>query len=114
VLKRLKQEWQHDPFRVAALVTVSLGFASWAAPMNFTNIAFSTTSCISSRLVQGERTEFSLLLVEFFAGCGELRIYFAEGWFQFDRLPAVLFFFTLAAFFFWRGTLSGAAGIRRR
>ena len=115
MLKRLKQAWQHDPYRVAALVAVGLGFTSWAAPMDFTNIAFSTTPCISSSLVQGERTEFSLLLVQLFAGCDELRLYLAEGWFQFDRLPAVMFFFTLAAFVYWYGTRAMTVGnIRRR
>ncbi len=114
MLNRLKQAWKREPLTVAALGAVALGFLMWAAPLSLTTFGFNQRPCINrENLVQGTETIVSLLLVRFYSGCDYFRVEFADYWFQFDRLPAVLFFFTLAAFLFWRGTLSQGTSIRR-
>jgi hypothetical protein len=115
MLKRLKQAWKREPLTVAALGSVGLGFLMWAAPLSLTTVGFAQRPCINrENLVQGTEAIVSLLLARVYSGCDYFRVDFAEYWFQFDRIPAVLFFFTLAAFLFWRGTLSQATSIRRR
>ena len=115
MLPRLKQEWRSDPLRVAALGAVALGFLMWAAPLDLRGLGLTMElqRCLGE--VYGKETgDLSLLLVRVYFGCDGFDFWWADYWFQFDRLPAVLFFFTLAAFLFWRGSLSEGTSTRRR
>jgi hypothetical protein len=119
MLKRLKQAWATEPLTVAALGAVALGFLMWAAPLSLRGIGIETQECFgeysNGSYIYGDETVFDLLLVSFTTGCRKFDFYWADYWFQFDRLPAVLFFFTLAAFLYWYGTRSTiVSNIRRR
>lgn len=116
-IQRLKQAWATEPLTVAALGAVALGFLMWAAPLSLRGLGLKSQQCFgeysNGSEIYGTETVFDLLLVSFTTGCRKFDFYWADYWFQFDRLPAVLFFFTLAAFLFWRGTLSRGTSIRR-
>jgi hypothetical protein len=113
MLKRLQQAWKREPLTVAALGSVAMGFLMWAAPLSLTSFGFNQSSCITSireNIVLGTETVVSLLLVRVYSGCDYFRVDFAGDWFQFERLPAVLFFFTLAAFLYWYGNRATIVG----
>jgi hypothetical protein len=110
MLKRLKQAWKREPLTVAALGSVGLGFLMWAAPLELSGVGLTSENLPCRGGAYEQIGDLSLLLVRVYFGCDRLDFYWADYWFQFDRLPAVLFFFTLAAFLYWYGNRATIVG----
>jgi hypothetical protein len=118
MLKRFKQAWKRDRLGVLGVGSAIVSMLLWVTPINLKGIGTETFSC--SYGIQGSGTATDLFVVTIYDRCSPIErvngisLSWAENWFQFDRLPAMLFFLALAGILFLQRSLSGGAKSRRR
>ena len=115
---RLRELWERDRFGVLSVGSAVVATLLWAVPINLKGISYESFSC--SYGIQGSGTAVDLFVVTIYDRCSPIErvsgisASWAENWFQFDRLPAILFFLALAGFLIVQRSLSGGATSRRR
>ena len=110
MFEKMKQAWRRDPYNFAAVMTATVGFLAWAAPI-YPGIGVNTGLC-GYRLISPDPSYsfLDLIFLSIGFGCpetgsttadGVFRVSGSEDWFSLQRIPAVIFFFAVSAFFFF-------------